>query len=193
MDIACLPFADLLQAALDGSSDAAQLLHQQYERHLLRVIRRKLTEPLRQLCESSDFLQDVWASFYASPPAPGKFSQPAELVAFLAGIASHKLADEARRRLRAQRCNVNRQVRLDSQLLECVAGPAARAPTPSQWFAEAEQWDRIIKGQTPRNRQILELLRQDYTHEQIARRVCVNEKTIRRLLEKLAPLFRDDR
>lgn len=190
MDIHSLPFADLLQNAIEGSTEAAQLLHERFAPHLRRVIRRKLALPLRRFFDSYDFLQDVWASFYAAPPVPGIFTRPQQLVAYLAAIASHKVTDAFRHRLQTSKHNANRQIPLDDTLMERLGEPTARTPTPSQVFAEQEQWDRLIAGQSSQNRLILELLREGYTHEQVAAKVQVNEKTVRRLLNTLAPRVR---
>jgi RNA polymerase sigma factor (sigma-70 family) len=190
MDIQSLTFTELLQQAIDGSTDAAETLHRRFASHLRRVIRRKLAVPLRRFFDSHDFLQDVWASFYASPPAPGVFTRPQQLVAYLASIASNKVTDAFRNRIQTIKHNANRQVSMDVSLLEKLEGRAARTPTPSQVFAEQERWDHLIAGQTEKNRRILELLRQGYTHEQVADAVQVNEKTVRRFLQSLAPQVR---
>ena len=95
MDFTSLSFQELLKWAIAGNADAARALYDRFEPHLRRVIRRKLSEPLRLLCESQDFLQDVWASFYAARPSPARFEAPEQLLRFLAEMATHKLADEA--------------------------------------------------------------------------------------------------
>ena len=100
MDIQSLPFNELLQQAVNGSTDAAHLLHERFESHLRRVIRRKLALPMRRFFDSHDFIQDVWTSFYASPPALGVFTRPQQLVAYLASVASHKVTDAFRNRRR---------------------------------------------------------------------------------------------
>jgi RNA polymerase sigma factor (sigma-70 family) len=182
VDIEAVPFADLLHMAMNGSPEAARVLHERFGPHLRRVIRRKLAPVLRREFDSQDFLQDVWASFFRAPAAARLFDQPEQLVAYLAGIAYHKVADVCRNRFETQKNNINRQVALDSQ----VCHPIARTPTPSQVVAEREQWDRLTRGQPSRNLRILELLRQGYTHEQIAAVIQVNEKTVRRLLIRLA-------
>jgi DNA-binding NarL/FixJ family response regulator len=49
-----------------------------------------------------------------------------------------------------------------------------------------ERWDRLLDGQPPQDRRILELLRQGHTHAEIAQQVGVSEKRVQRLLRKLS-------
>ena len=56
----------------------------------------------------------------------------------------------------------------------------------SQWLrGEPADAQAVLAQQSPRDRRILELLRQGFTHAETARQVGVNEKTIRRLIQKL--------
>jgi RNA polymerase sigma factor (sigma-70 family) len=187
MDCQSLPFPDLLREAVNGSKDAARLLHERYASHLKRVIRKRLAIPLRRFFDSHDFLQDVWVAFYAAPPAPDAFRQSEQLVRYLASIATHKVTDAFRQRLQTAKNNANRQVALDEIMQAQREEPAARTPTPSELIVEREQWERLVAGQTPQNRWILELLRDGYTHEQVAQVVNISPKTVQRLVQTLAP------
>jgi DNA-binding NarL/FixJ family response regulator len=50
-----------------------------------------------------------------------------------------------------------------------------------------EEWDRLAQGQPASKVQILNLLRQGFTHQEIADKIGINEKTIRRLIRQLHP------
>ncbi len=190
MDLASLPFPVLLNLALDGDKEAAAFLHEQFASHLKRVIRRRLADPMRRFFDSHDFLQDAWKSFYAAPDVPRTFTRPEQLVRFLESIANHKVTDAFRRQLQTAKNNANRQVGLEDGKTDHSAEPIARAPSPSQLFAEQDLWNRLIAGQSAQNRHILELLRQGYTQQQAADSADVNERTVRRLVKTLAPLVR---
>jgi RNA polymerase sigma factor (sigma-70 family) len=170
-----------------GSPEAARVLCERYGPHILRVVRRKLDKKLRAKFDSADFEQAVWASFFIDPTHQYSFKQPEELIAFLAELAHNKLVDALRQRYRTAKYNVNRERSLEGSAACQAARVADRQPTPSELAAARERWDRLVEGQPPRYRRILELLRQGNTHAEIAREVGVSEKTVQRLLRKLDP------
>ena len=76
-------FRDLMRQVQAGSEEAARRLCDVYGSHILRVVRRRLPDHLRSKFDSIDFVQDVWASFFADPPQELGFDNPNALVAYL--------------------------------------------------------------------------------------------------------------
>jgi RNA polymerase sigma factor (sigma-70 family) len=177
----------LLQRIRDGSQEAAQELCRRYEAHVLRVLRRKLSTKLRAKLDSMDLAQDVWASFFVDARHQFDFERPEDLIAFLAKLAQNKLVDTLRQRCRTQKYNINREHPLEGSAAGEAGNVADRRPTPSQVAIAQEKWEQLLHGQPPRSQRILLLLREGHTHQEVARQVGVNEKTVRRLLRKLAP------
>jgi RNA polymerase sigma-70 factor (ECF subfamily) len=170
----------------EGSPEASRELYDRYGHHILRVVRRKLHSKLRPKFDSLDFVQDVWASFFAAEPHEQKrFETPSALCAYLAQVASNKVADAFRMRLQRQKYNVNRENSLDGSAAfhaQTLIGPD---PTGSQLAVANETYDRLTQGQPAHHGRILELLHQGHSHLEIATALGVNEKTIRRLIRKL--------
>jgi RNA polymerase sigma factor (sigma-70 family) len=131
----------------------------------------------------------VWASFFQIPPEQYTFATPDDLIAFLSRIALNKVVDETRKRLQTHKRDVNREQSLDvpppAEGEEFPADPPGRQPTPSQIAIAEEHWVQMLEGQGPRDRRVLELLRQGYTHREIADKVGTHPKVIQRLLKKL--------
>src|SRR5713101_9460007 len=96
-------FKQLLEAIQDGSEEAARTFLDKYGSYILKVIRRRLAPRLRSKFDSSDFLQDTWASFFRDPPPPDAFSDPEALLAFLAQMARNKVDQTNRQRLQRRR------------------------------------------------------------------------------------------
>jgi len=177
-------FATLMRRVGEGSPEAARELLERFGPHIRRVVRRKLHQKLRPKFDSLDFVQDVWASFFTGPDRQRTFSEPEALVAFLVQVAQNKVVENFRQQFYTDKYNVNREHSLDSAIL----GPkdlTTREPTPSQIAVAHEQWDRLVKGQPARYRRILVLLREGMTHEEIARALDMNEKTVQRVIRKL--------
>jgi RNA polymerase sigma-70 factor (ECF subfamily) len=179
-------FNALLQRMRAGEPDAARELLERYGRHILYVIRRRLDQKLRSKFDSVDFLQDVWASFFTQPPEKHHFDSPEALFAYLTAMARHKVADAARQRLIYQKHNVNREHSLDGSYRWQAQGVPAPCPTPSEEVSGQEQWERLLEGRPQLQQRILTMLRQGHTHAEIAGALDLNEKTVRRLIQRLA-------
>src|SRR5437868_2232302 len=91
-------FQRLMERLRSGAADAPGELLDRYGAHVLRVIRHRLDQRLRQEFDSADFLQDVWKSFFQAPPPGRTFDRPEALIAYLAQVARHKVVDACRRR-----------------------------------------------------------------------------------------------
>jgi RNA polymerase sigma-70 factor (ECF subfamily) len=180
-------FARLMQRVRDGDPQAAHEVFERYSEAIRRVVRRYLHQRLRAQYDSIDILQTVWASFFQVPPERYTFETPEALIAFLSQMAHHKAINVFRRRMMAAKNNLNRQVSLDEPTRDLDKGPPARQPTPSQLAIAEEHWERIVRGQPPRVRQVLEMLRVGHTKREVADRFGLHPKTIQRLLDKLLP------
>ena len=181
-------FQALLQRVRDGSQDAVQELVDEYGPHVLRVVRRKLNKKLRSKFDSIDFVQDVWKSFFTDPQHLD-FQRPEELLAFLVNMARNKVIEEFRQRLQTKKRGGDREHSLHGSAAGQAGLVPAEQPTPSQCAVANEKWEQMLEGQPDHYQRILLLLRQGKEHEEIARMLGVNEKTVRRLIQKLAPRF----
>ena len=177
-------FRSLMQEIAAGSQTAVGKLLDLYGHHLCRAVRRRLSRVLRPKYDTSDFVQAVWASFFCDRGQLARFEHSGDFVAFLTKMANNKVVDECRRRLHTQKANVNRERSLSDDASQETVLPG-REPTPSQVAIGHEQWERMM-GEVPSHyRQILKLRAAGSTQEEIASLLGVNEKTVRRVLNKL--------
>lgn len=179
-------FTSLMQRVRQGSQDAAREVLERYGPHIVRVIRRRLSRQLRSKFDSTDFVQAVWASFFGIDPQKHTFDSPEALMAFLAAVARNKVIEAYRQRRQYQKYDVSRERSLDSPSTAKLGGPAARQPTPSQAVSAREQWDRLLAELPPQDQRVLELLREGHTHVEVARILNLNEKTVRRVIDRVA-------
>ncbi len=173
-------FAVLMRGLREGSEDAARQLYSRYGHHVRRVVRRKLNPRIRSKYDSDDFTQAVWASFFA---CSRDFQAPEALIAFLATVARHKVIEAFRQRMQTLRFGVQREQSLENT--PPGAEPAAADPTASQLAAADERWQQMLDGRPTLHQRILGLLREGHTHEEIARRLKISERTVRRLVRRL--------
>ncbi len=169
-----------------GSGEAAAELLERYGPHVQRVVRKRLNRRLRSRFDSLDFVQDVWASFFAGPPGNRHFENPEKLIAFLVTVARNKVVEAVRRGLMT-RHNLNRERSLEGSAAERAEAVAAPTPTPSQVVAAEERLDGLVDKASDQHEDMLYLLKDGNTLEEVASRLGVSERTLRRTLAKLAP------
>ena len=181
---------DLLRGIQAGSQEAARHFLTRYGKYLRHVIRRHMLQNLRAKFDSEDFLQDVCVSFFSHPPAPEAFSDPAALLGFLGKIARNKVTDAARQGL-AQRRDVNRENSLDGSARFAVEKLQGGDPTPSEVVGSEERWEALGRGDPARGK-MLQLLRDGYTQEEIARVLGLSVRQVQRLVQKLRERFAEN-
>jgi RNA polymerase sigma factor (sigma-70 family) len=175
-------FQVLLSRVRAGSQEAAWELFETYERYILRAVRRRLGRALRTKFDSQDFAQAVWFSFFKHRSQIADVDHPLKLVAYMAEMAVHKVIDEHRRQ-HTLRHDVRKERPLDRH--DQVGELLAREPTPSQFVMVRERWERMLAGQTARNRRIIQMRYEGHTQVEIAQSIGVTERTVRRVLEAI--------
>jgi RNA polymerase sigma-70 factor (ECF subfamily) len=178
-------FRDLLQRVRDGDEDAAWELIDRYGPHIFRVVRRRLNARIRSKFDSADFVQAVWASFFTSRAEILSFNQPEELIGFLAQMAQNKVLTEVRRRLQYTRNNVTHEQPLDDSTLPAPIDAAANQPSPSQVAVARERWERMLNNSPPQWREILEMRYRGATYEEVALKLGMHERSIRKIVEQM--------
>jgi RNA polymerase sigma-70 factor (ECF subfamily) len=178
-------FADLMKRLRDGSEEAARELLDHYTGHILRVVRRRLSRELRSKYDSVDFVQAVWASFFADAPRQHRFDHPEALMAFLVTLAQNKVIEAVRKRLMTQRYNVNREQQFGQPSEQLAPKLRGREPTPSQAALANDEFQHMLTDLPVNYQRVLVMLREGQSHKDIARELNLNERTIRRILERL--------
>jgi RNA polymerase sigma factor (sigma-70 family) len=174
----------LIKNVFAGSEDAATAFVDQYGPWVLQVVRESLDPRMRTQFDSLDFVQDVWAAFFANPPPEGKFKRAEKLAAFLRDIAHNKVVDAARRLTsdkRAARCEHS----LDDSATAESKWFIANQPTPSEEVKGQEAWEGLLAGQPIVYRRILILLREGKTAVEVAAELGIHVRTVQRLIVKL--------
>jgi RNA polymerase sigma factor (sigma-70 family) len=144
---------------------------------------------LRPKFDSQDFVQSVWASFFALPLQNYDFESPEELARFLVDLAQNKVVDAVRQRINGAKYNVNREEFSlnDSQLPQNIAQTPAREPTPAELAVARELWDRMLSsGEDLHQRIVQRATTSTKTMRELAEEIGVSERTIRRVLRHAA-------
>lgn len=178
-------FSQLMDQLQHGSQDAAWELIEVYGPHVRRYVRRTLTSDMRSKFDSIDFAQVVWASFFREPHRIRELTTPQQLLGYLATMARNKVIDESRKRLDSRKRDVRREESLEHTKSGEKRLLHSHDPSPSSVAVARERWNRLVRNQPEDVRQILELRFRGETYDEIARRLDINEKTVRRTLAQL--------
>ena len=178
-------FRKVIERVCAGSDEATWELIDTYGPHIQRVVRRKLNQKLRSKFDSLDFVQMVWASFFAEREKMAGFTEPDDLIRYLAKIAQRKLLQESRRCLRGQKHNLGRERALIEET-EDETTYVRKSNTPSQIVMAKDRLEVMMRSRSDRDRQVVELRMQGLTFVEIGERLSINERTAREVIEKLA-------
>jgi RNA polymerase sigma factor (sigma-70 family) len=173
-------FCELIRQVRAGSQEAATTLTRRYQHHVMLTARRMLSARLRAKFDSSDFVQAVWASFFAKCLDREEFSHPKHLVAYLVGMARRKVQLEVRQQITTKKRDLRRECPLKH-----AEQAASTQPRPSAEVIAREAWTRLLAGQPDHYQKMVHLRLQGHTLEEISSRLSVNERTVRRALTKM--------
>lgn len=177
-------FRDLTERLKSGSDSAFEEILERFGPYVMRSVRRSLDRRLRTRFDSQDFVQAVWMTVHEHRDRLAECASPDSLMALLVTIAQRKVRYEFRRHLQAEKQNINRerQMQNDSFVLPL---PDHTAEHPSQIVIAREQWDLMIDEEPAKYKEIMELRCEGLTLDEIADKVGVNERTVRRVIRKL--------
>lgn len=177
-------FRELTDRLKEGSEEAFLEILQDYSPYVMRSVRRSLDRRLRTRFDSQDFAQLVWMTVHEHRDRLAECRSPDSLVALLVTIAKRKVRHEFRRHLQAEKQNIGREHAIGNDSF-VIPLPDHTAEHPSQVVIAQEQWNLMVSEEPEKYRRILELRRDGLTLGEIAEQVGVNERTVRRVIQKL--------
>jgi len=184
-------FVRLLDEFRNGSDAAAEQLIRDYGRYILRAVRRRLSSGLRTQFDSQDFVQAVYASLVRNRDALKKIETPDKLARFLVGMAEHKVVDQCRRFLTAEKRDLTRQCSLDGSAEFARLTLMDGDPAPGEQIEVDDQVDQLLRGEPSHYRKMLELRTAGATQGEIAEELKISQRTARRVLQRIAQRYRD--
>ncbi len=178
---------DLLDRARNGDQVAWEILFNECYPKVVRVVRRRLSQPMRNLYDSTDIANEVMKSL-AAKFGNFDFSSVDGLRAFLIRAAEQKVVDGYRRG-HAQKRDLKRNQPLTSGD-EAGWEPADSSPTASQVAVASEEKEILLDGQSGQYREVLELKLQGCSNSEVSRATGWNLRKVERFLEKLRGSWR---
>jgi RNA polymerase sigma factor (sigma-70 family) len=182
-------FQSLFQKVKSGDRVASRQFVEEYTPVLLKVVRRFLHSRMRSRFDSIDFVQGVWASVFRNPAGVEQLESREAAALYLARMARNKVIDATRRSIYCKKNDLRRECQLDT-LFEGHEGENeltdTRQLSPSDLVQLREEWLQLVDTQPAIFREISFLRSIGATFKEIAQKLGVHERTVRRFMRKLA-------
>jgi RNA polymerase sigma factor (sigma-70 family) len=182
-----MPASPEEQALIDlwrqGDQDAARQIVERYLDRLLHLARGRISQRLASRVDPEDIVQSVFRTFFVRlKDGRFVFAEQDDLAKLLMRITLHKTLRQVAFHKAAKRdpkMETERGEHHREQLLALLD----REPTPDAAVAFLDQLEHFLGLLEPLDRQILELRLQGYNNEEIATRLDLYDRKIRRRLE----------
>jgi len=170
-----------------NDSRIIQEFWEQYGPMLHRVAEAHLADRLRQRVGAEDVVQSVCRTFFRRVQGGQLTLTDSEtLWRLLCAITLTKVREQARyhsRQKRGMMQEVHAMPHPDDS--NAAFDLAARGPSPHEAAAFADQFEQILGVLDEEERQIVDLKLQECTHDEVADRLGISERTVRRLFKRI--------
>jgi len=174
---------DLIARAREGDQDAWRILFDECYPKIVRVVRRRLSRPMRKHYDSTDIANEVMKSL-AARFGDFDFASVTDLRKFVLHAAEQKVVDEYRRE-HAQKRDIDRDRPLASGDGSFAWEPADGSPTPSQVAVVTEVRQQLLETQSGPGRAVLEMKLQGYSNHEVASETGWHLRKVERFLKAL--------
>jgi RNA polymerase sigma-70 factor (ECF subfamily) len=172
----------LLDAARTGSEEAKEALLQRYAGRLLSLIRLRMGPSLRAHLESQDLLQATLLKSYTRL-REFRGEDPVALMAWLAAIARHEVADQVDFQ-RRQRRDLARETALGAEA-EALPAPVRSALSQAIWSEESARLEAALEALPEAHREVIVLRKlEELSFAEIGARLGRSEDACRMLFAR---------
>jgi RNA polymerase sigma-70 factor (ECF subfamily) len=179
--------AQLVARWRTGDQQAATLLWQRYAQRLLALARRRLSRKLARRVDPEDVVQSAYRSFFAGARDERYVLQHSgDLWRLLVAITLHKLHHQVQRHTAGKRAlALEYHFGEERDLLHFPVRTLANPPSPSEAVMLVDELEHVMRAFPPLQRQMIQLRLQGYRLGEIAAVTRRNERTVRRVLQRV--------
>jgi len=174
---------NLIDRARQGDQQAWQILFDDCYPKVVRVIRRRISRPLRSLYDSTDIANEVMKSL-AAKFDQFDFTSINGLRAYLIRAAERKVVDGYRHGHAMKRDVTRTQAAFPGDDLGQFEVPDS-GPTASQVAVATEREENLLRDQSGEERSIIELKMRGFTNNEVSKVTGWHLRKVERFLERL--------
>jgi RNA polymerase sigma-70 factor (ECF subfamily) len=172
---------ELIERFQAGSAEAGERLWELYGILVRQAVRRRMPHHLRPVCDSEDFTQQVFASFFEGIRQFADLEQPSQLMAYLQTMIHNKVVEECRRRNMYRRQHEPTTQSLEESVFERFPLADREAATPSEIAISKE----LVEKLSPEYRRLVELKANGLTYKEVGEALGMHESSVRRILSNI--------
>jgi RNA polymerase sigma-70 factor (ECF subfamily) len=171
-----------------GEEEAAQQLFALYVDRLLHLARQRIGQRLASRVDPEDVVQSVFHTFFKGVKA-GQYQleETGDVLKLLARITVHKTFRQIAFHQAAKR-DFNLETGQGDDGQQHLVSLLDRGPSPEEANQFVDQLEHFLRQLRPEDRQILELRMQGYKDVEIAEKLNISDRKIRRLMERVRAL-----
>jgi len=175
-----------------GDESAARQLFDRYVDQLIALARRRISQRLAGRIDAEDIVQSVFRTFFQRA-RKGQFQieEPDDLCKLLARITVHKTFRQIAHHKRAKR-DAGQETAQTDDSQEMLMAILTGEPTPEEATAFLDQLEHFFTKLDPRARQIIEMRMKGYSDIEIAEKLGISDRQIRRDMEEVRELADQD-
>jgi RNA polymerase sigma-70 factor (ECF subfamily) len=178
-----------LQELLRGGDQAvAKELFDTYVDRLVSLARKRISQRLASRIDAEDIVQSVFRTFFVRA-RQGQFTinDADDVCKMLARITVHKTFRQIAHHLAGKR-SAAREAAHSEEHHELIQTLRGKEPTPEEAASLLDQLEHFLQQLKPEDREILEMRMQGFSSLEIAEKLKVSDRKIRRLMERIRGL-----
>jgi RNA polymerase sigma-70 factor, ECF subfamily len=178
----------LVNLCRKGDDRAAKELFDRYVEKLHALAQRRISQRLASRVDPDDIVQSVFRTFFGRlKQGQFKIDEQDDVGRLLVSITVHKTLRQIAFH-KADKRNPNAEVAQANDNQEHLIALLDREPTPEATAMFLDQLEHFFNRLRPQEREILELRMQGYNNEEIAEKLGIYDRKIRRCLEHIRGL-----
>lgn len=175
-----------------GDEQAAQQLFDKYAERLLALARRRISHRLHSRVDPEDVVQSVFRTFFArAKEGQFRIEEQDDLAKLLVRITVHKTLRQVEFHKAAKR-DPSQETSQGGEGHDRLREVLDSEPTPQAALAFLDQLEHFLSQLPPGDRQILEMRLQGYSNAEIAEKLGVYDRKIRRVIERVRDLAKKE-
>jgi len=188
-----LPEPGVVERCRAGDQDAAAELYASYVQRLVSVAQRRLSSRFTARFDAEDVVQSAFRTFFSRLQS-GQFDikDNDDLWNLLSRITLHKTLKQIDFH-RCLRRDAGKEVGASESNHDMIVNYLAAGPTPDEAALFMDELEYFLNRLGPEDRQIIELRLEGHSNMQIAEKLQITDRKIRRLMERMRDLADMDR
>jgi RNA polymerase sigma-70 factor (ECF subfamily) len=171
-----------------GDEKAATELYYRYLEKLVSVAQRRLSAKLAARLDAEDIVQSVFRSFFGrAQKGMFVFKDDDDIWKLLVQITVHKTLKHVAYHRRAKR-DAGAEVASGAGDQDRLVTYLSREPSPEEAAIFVDSVEFFLRELRPQDRKIIEMRLEGFDQVEIAKRLGLSDRTIRRLMERIRSL-----